>query len=180
MLNLLIPWLKNVRLEGSTTSPESLFVLNNLLFCSHRFSKRHPVATRQIWSALAINEGNAAAAVNCMAALARLDNLDSSIHALLQDVVAEICLEAPNAFDSLISNLSNHGPVPFQVQPASENPLWTVKKSKSDSPNGSVNSAKIEGSNVVRERRTKTATALGSGCPCKYLNTGGVDGLPSS
>ena len=160
LLNLLIPWLKNIRLEGNCVSPESLFILNNLLYCSHRFSKRHPVATRHIWSALASNEANAMAAINCLAALARLDNLDVSIHELLQDVVREICLQAPSAFECIVTNLTNHGPVPFQLQPAAESPHWTVKKSKSDSPNGSVNSAKVESSIVVRERRTKTATAV--------------------
>lgn len=160
LLNLLIPWLKNVRLDGNCVSAESLFILNNLLYCSHRFSKRHPTATRHIWSALASNESNAMASINCLAALARLDNLDASIHALLQDVVGEICLQAPPAFECIVSNLTNHGPVPYQVQPAADSPHWTVKKSKSDSPNGSVNSAKVESSLVVRERRTKTATAI--------------------
>ena len=41
----------------------------------------------------------------------------------------------------------------FQAQV--ESPHWTLKKTKTDSPNGSVNSGKLAGSG---ERRTKTAT----------------------
>ena len=83
--------------------------------------------------------------------------------------MAEICLQAPAAFQLAVSNLANHGSVPFQVQPAAESPHWMVKKSTSDSPNGSVNSAKIDSSIIIRERRTKTVTSAESRKPTSLV-----------
>jgi hypothetical protein len=89
LLNLLIPWLKNIRLESDSKysnciMPQSVFIMNNLLYCTYWFSKRHPVATKQIWASLASYEPNAIAALNTISALARLDNLDIGVHSLLQ------------------------------------------------------------------------------------------------
>lgn len=159
LLNLLMPWLKKIQLE-SCSCKRSLFIINNLLFCSFTFSRRHPVVTREVWLALASNDQNAMIVIHSICAMAGLDNLDPSVNGLFQDVMAEVTFVAQPAFEYLITSLNNHGVVPFNVQRHGENPGWIVKRTKSDSPNGSVNSAKMEGS---RTRRTVTASSVDFG-----------------
>ena len=74
-------------------------------------------------------------------------------------MAGEICLKAPAAFNSVINSLTNHTIVGYQIQQQANAPYWMVKKTKSDSPNGSVNSGKLD-SVISRERRTKTATTM--------------------
>ncbi|CAG5096928.1 Oidioi.mRNA.OKI2018_I69.XSR.g14850.t1.cds [Oikopleura dioica] len=160
LLSLLLHWLRKLQLD-SCSSKESLFIINNLLFCTYTFSRRHPVVTREVWFALGQNEQNAMIVIYSICAMARLDNLDQTVVDLFQDVMSEITYASPNAFEYLITSLNNHGPVPYNVQRLVEKPSWIVKKVKSDSPNGSVNSAKIEGSlSASRNRRTLTASSV--------------------
>ena len=152
-----VPWIRNIKFEENKFSAEAIFIFNNLLYCNYKFSRRHPAVTKKIWASFASNESNALLTLNLINALCRLDNLDSSILSLLQEVTGEICLKAPAAFDYIINNLTNHTVVAYQIQSSAEFPHWSVKKTKSDSPNGSVNSGKLD-SVISRERRTKTAT----------------------
>jgi len=163
LLSLLLHWLRKLQLDNCS-SKESLFIINNLLFCTYTFSRRHPVVTREVWFALCQNEQNAMIVIYSICAMARLDNLDQTVVDLFQDVMAEITYASPSAFEYLITSLNNHGPVPYNVQRLVEKPSWIVKKVKSDSPNGSVNSAKIEGSlGTSRNRRTLTASSVDFG-----------------
>ena len=151
LLSLIIPWLKNIKVDDQKTfSSEIAFLFNNLLFCTFRFGRRHPTIIKRIWSALAGHDSNALLTINLINALCRLDNLDPFILELIQEVVGEIALKADCAFDLIIAGLANHSFVAYQIQSIVESPHWTLKKTKTDSPNGSVNSGKLDGSGNAR------------------------------
>ena len=116
-MSLIIPWLKNIRIdEQKTFSNEVSFLLNNLLYCTYRYGRRHPTIIKKIWAALAGHDSNALLTVNLINALCRLDNLDPFILDLIQEVAGEVCLKTDVAFDYVVAGLANHSFVAYQIQ----------------------------------------------------------------